>query len=1524
MAEVTGKIGEEFVEFDNAATETTLQDLLAASLLIAKSNNIKNDEQKQQLKKLSDSFKQLDKEAMAARQKNRKDAALADSQAKKEAARKKKNAEDEEKAIKSQTEITAKLEKRSTQLEKGFSSVLTTLDEIANLGDSIVGATKMLKLVPLAGQTLATGFGIVANSAEKLQSAFVQASSVGANFGGSVITMVNAAGKVGITFDQFSGILAKSGEGLARLAEGSADGAIKFAKIGGQMRKEMTNNGLADLGYTTESANENMARFITRLGKTGKISQLSAQQLANTSSKYLKNLDALSKVTGKSKEALQAEQDAMMANAQYRTALAQIGDENTRTMVETLIGSLEGDMKVGFKEIFATGTATSEAGQKVLAYMSNAGGEMAELGKKLRAGGKLTEDEMATMYDSINQSSTAFNKSDLGKTAGYFIDGMNKFVVDSLNMGTRETDIRKEYQKNLKHQQDNEDATAKDIVAAKQKITDASNEMAKSLTNLLPQIEPIITSFMGMLTTSAEFISKHGKLVGMAFMGLAATIAGLKFATLISKFKSGLSIVGGSSAAGGIVSGGSGVASKAAVGFGKSIGAIGKGLGQGVAGVLKGLAMGLQAFANPQILIGAGILSGAIIVIGAGIAGATWILGKALPTFAEGLSAFGEIDGGNLLKVGAGIAAIGVAMAVMGAGAVVGTFGSSMASLSEGITHFFGGKTPLDRLVEFSNLPIKLQSIKDNTKAVSIFSEGMAALSRIPSPSITKGIADTVSSFFESNAPYERIVKFSNLALGPYTEQNVIALRQFAEASAIIKNIPKPSIAESLANTISTFLGFDLPYAKLVKFSNLEIGPNTAKNAKAMGIFAEALSSMPEIKGERAGGVIGAIASFFAGDEQMPWDKLDEFSKLKVNQAAVIANAMALSAFGKAVNLFDGDIPKGELFSPDFVENINTTLTELAGMSVDAAAISANLQGLSSLDALSAAFDIINSLTLDTEAITTNSDALSVFRNALLSYNGIPTKLIGRGIYDDMATISNTVLDVPTIINNSNGMTILSTALRKFTQLTPPGKLYQQAFVKDLREIGTVDLVGKNMDKNAKVLTTLGNALSWFDGFRGPVGLFGNKFLDNIQDIVDLNVDIGSIKNNAKILEIIGGAISSFDGVKVLSELFKPVFLQNISELSALTLDIGNAKNTAEIIETFHSALSKFNNGSAFESSGIDTYNTSLKSLGKTLNQLTPDKVKLASNLMTVDPAKIPKKLKESQISGANAQLDGYKKIQGLPKGKTELTDDDKNIIKQGDHLIEQLNTARAELRKVRAELGEPKVIGQDELGDDITRYADPEKEEKFQKAQSNYSKSYTQKRDFFKKNRAEYAFAKRDEKALAAKQEPVEGSVTSKKLEQLEQSLSRLQEKGPIANKRSLVSAYNKQKSMYEKAIEQEKSRLIQNQPTGTVRDMNSSIPNNSDYLKKIADERSAQRQANAESVKKQLENSNKKIKEKQDQDITNSKIPENIQDNKNINNEGLNNSIATLNMQIGQLIDINRRQLAVQQGLSTDAFSI
>ena len=361
---------------------------------------------------------------------------------------------------------------------------------------------------------------------------------------------------------------------------------------------------------------------------------------------------------------------------------------------------------------------------------------------------------------------------------------------------------------------------------------------------------------------------------------------------------------GGGGAAGGAVgkAAGGGLAAT-----GKGIGALGKGIGKGIGGVFKGLAAGLTAFANPAILVGAAIFSGAIVLIGGAIAAATALMGLALPVFAEGMEKFQELDGKKLIDVGKGIGLIGVAMAAMGAGSVVGAVGNVLGNLFD----MLPGKSPLEKLKEFAEADFDAKKAVENAEAMIAFSDAMAAINSVPSPSITGAISGAISSYFEVPSPIDELERFSKMNIdAEKVRENAYAMYWFAQAMTMARTVPDPSVSGAIAGAIGAYFGVPTPLDDLERFSQMEIDPDKVQtNAHAMAMFADAMTNMSAVPQEGIGAAIsGAIVDFLGGGVTGYLDDVKEFGDFDLDADGVLKNANAMVAMSTALNVFAGAV----------------------------------------------------------------------------------------------------------------------------------------------------------------------------------------------------------------------------------------------------------------------------------------------------------------------------------------------------------------------------------------------------------------------------------------------------------------------------------------------------------------------------------------------------------------------------------------------------------------------------------------
>jgi tape measure domain-containing protein len=229
----------------------------------------------------------------------------------------------------------------------------------------------------------------------------------------------------------------------------------------------------------------------------------------------------------------------------------------------------------------------------------------------------------------------------------------------------------------------------------------ATPENLKALQNFFKTLESVMKKISPHIPTLLK--------VGGAIAGISLAMSAFsKIASVISTLK-GLAGVVPKIA-------GLGVAGSASLGAG-----------------FKGIATGLSAFANPKILLGAGILAGSIAIIATGIGASIWIFDKLassaithlLQSLANGVKAFNDINGDNLKSVGLGLIGLGTGIAVLTAGNII-----------SGISSFFGVKleyipNKLKPIVDWVGaIPAEtIQKLKDFAPAIEQFGEGISKLS---------------------------------------------------------------------------------------------------------------------------------------------------------------------------------------------------------------------------------------------------------------------------------------------------------------------------------------------------------------------------------------------------------------------------------------------------------------------------------------------------------------------------------------------------------------------------------------------------------------------------------------------------------------------------------------------------------------------------------------------------------------------------------------------------------------------------
>jgi hypothetical protein len=533
MADVTGNIGGQSVELNNAATEATLKQLVkAVGMLAAKSGGSGAKSQKEvdaELKKFhkmlrdtTDQGKKLTK-AEKDKLKAQEDATRASEL---EADRKKKAAFVTEKSISGVQWFTKTAESAALGL-------VGLGNDIANLGNSMTSAAALFSKLPLVGGLLGTTFGAVAAQSEKLLGAFQNAASVGAGFGGSIQEMTNAASAAGMTVDKFGALLAANGPQIALLGKGSTDGARAFSRMTKEIRSSGAAAELMRLGYSTEQINGGMAGFASRLQQTGKLQGMTTAQVTQATASYLKELDAVARLTGKNREAMQKEEEQRMKDAQYMAFKRKL-DAQGQKELEMIMQSLPAELQEGAKEVLATGTATSDAGVAFLAYMNKSGQNLAVLGDTARRTGTIQAGAAAQVSAMVQDEAKALADSPLGDTIARFGDDAQKrFMAGAYDAAARQgklAEIQKQQQEEAKKRKEQEEELKKKgldpaaMVGFQENIAKMSNQFSVLLASHLPMLQrafDILTKVINeYIAPALTFFMDNLKAIVIGFVAL--------------------------------------------------------------------------------------------------------------------------------------------------------------------------------------------------------------------------------------------------------------------------------------------------------------------------------------------------------------------------------------------------------------------------------------------------------------------------------------------------------------------------------------------------------------------------------------------------------------------------------------------------------------------------------------------------------------------------------------------------------------------------------------------------------------------------------------------------------------------------------------------------------------------------------------------------------------------------------------------------------------------------------------------
>jgi hypothetical protein len=704
---VTGTIGADNVNLNNAATESTLAALLKVAQIDSKN--------------LLELAKKSGVDAA-----NLKDF---DDELKKSAAAQTAN----QKAVVQTTQALNQEQERHTRnvaiITQLNESMTKLMDGTAQVSD-VFGAFKNLPGI----------IGIVAGGLERLASiqqqnfeAYQKISEVGVNFGGSLTQLRQAAANSYLTLTEFGNIIKNNGQVLAAMGGSANEGAIAFSKASKTLMGDFGTSLMA-MGYTTEQVNQGMIDYIAITGGRTKEEMKDQKALAAGTKGYLEELDRLADITGKSREELAKELKQKQEEADMELFKANMSVKEREEFTKVY-----NDAKAKYGQGAADNVLAAAQGRAVTT----------EAGKKYAALAPMATESLKQQYEATKKYGKDSQQARDAENAAR-VNNSKEFMRFSGTMGSA-TDVLKGNEQAARQaardrMTDMDSMSALDKADAERKKRQAEVESSQADTMagamaglkdlgsaLWSAFSPLIsgvTYLFGIIGFFAKAIAAVLNFFPLLTQGLAlaGTLYAAKYLWESKEFALkkaqglGGSIMG---AAGSVFGGGKG---GSAAGGASPLDAIGK-AGGGIGEALTGLSKGLMSFANPMILLGATILAGSLAIlitgVGAGIAATMYLIGLSLPTFSAGLKTLSEIDTENFGSLALGLGELGLGLMTFGPFALFGIpAGIALNSLADGVSKLANvDAAKLDQVAD------ALQRVKDATpSATEIVRIGIAAM----------------------------------------------------------------------------------------------------------------------------------------------------------------------------------------------------------------------------------------------------------------------------------------------------------------------------------------------------------------------------------------------------------------------------------------------------------------------------------------------------------------------------------------------------------------------------------------------------------------------------------------------------------------------------------------------------------------------------------------------------------------------------------------------------------------------------
>lgn len=272
---------------------------------------------------------------------------------------------------------------------------------------------------------------------------------VGQDFGGSMLKMRREAAQAGMGFATFSNVMLKHSKIV------KAVGNESFITLQRQVRR--INNDFGQFGFTVEETATVVADYAERQIRAGRLESLSESQRAIGVQKYMFQLTALSKITGRHRDEMMKDIKAISENVDITTATSLMTEEGAKRFREGLdkagpaMTAVSGEFADSLTDLVAKTSQFGNIGMSSFGKVASiVGGEFSQGVEGFTSALKRGESgsaDLVKVYGSLSDMTgeTAYSIGVLARSGDQGAIAIQKMRGDLLNMSdTQQAELAKQ------------------------------------------------------------------------------------------------------------------------------------------------------------------------------------------------------------------------------------------------------------------------------------------------------------------------------------------------------------------------------------------------------------------------------------------------------------------------------------------------------------------------------------------------------------------------------------------------------------------------------------------------------------------------------------------------------------------------------------------------------------------------------------------------------------------------------------------------------------------------------------------------------------------------------------------------------------------------------------------------------------------------------------------------------------------------------------------------------------------------